>query len=116
MYDADKEGFVPMSAITARLKARQDRINFIAERVVTVPIPGYNEEVIAEKYEHVQRTLDHIQPEDAVAERTNLAEGMQMLRVVLSDTEEMAERQRFLKYDRIWKRVEAAFVGLKLNS
>jgi len=33
-----------------------------------------------------------------------------LLQVLLSDFEEIQERQRFLKYDRIWQRAEDAYL------
>lgn len=34
-----------------------------------------------------------------------------LLKILLSDFEEVQERQRFLKYDRIWARAEEAYIG-----
>ena len=34
-------------------------------------------------------------------------------KIVVSDFEEMKERHRFLKYDNMWQRAEAAFIDKK---
>ena len=39
-----------------------------------------------------------------------------LLKVALSDFEEVRERQRFLKYDLIWQRAEDAYRTTKKNS
>jgi hypothetical protein len=44
-----------------------------------------------------------VEEEDQVDEK--------LLKILLSDFEEVQERQRFLKYDRIWARAEEAYIG-----
>ena len=62
---------------------------------------------------HFEEVLGSIQPSDYDIEASDLSNSLQLMRVAVSDIEETAERQRFLKYDRIWTRAEAAFIDLK---
>jgi hypothetical protein len=52
--------------------------------------------------------MDRIQPEDKNVKTDDYINN-ELLKVVLSDFEEVRERQRFLKYDFIWQRAEAAY-------
>jgi hypothetical protein len=52
--------------------------------------------------------MDRIQPEEKTMKSDDYINN-ELLKAVLSDFEEVRERQRFLKYDFIWQRAEAAY-------
>jgi hypothetical protein len=114
MYLDDKAGLSEL-AVTARQRQRQDRLDFMAYGPPRITVPGATSESLEERSAHYEQLLVAIQPTEEVVRETDLASSLQLMRVALSDVEEMAERQRFLKYDRIWARAEAAFIGAKEN-
>lgn len=95
------------------MKQRQDRIDFMSYGPPHIPIPGDSPSKNDARNRHFGEVLGSIQPDDRDIEASDLANSLQLMRVAVSDIEETAERQRFLKYDRIWARAEAAFIGLK---
>lgn len=56
-------------------------------------------------FERIKPNKNDLKKEDRVKDRK--------VRIAMSDFEEVAERQRFLKYDMIWQRAEEAFVQKK---
>lgn len=112
MYQDDVLGESELS-IEARHKNRQDRLDFMSYGPPRILLPGATIDRLRERTQQYQEVLDAIQPSEMVIEATNLSNSLQLMRMAVSDIEEMAERHRFLKYDRIWARAEAAFIGLK---
>ena len=78
-----------------------------------VLVPGDSPSKNDARNRHFEEILRTIQPDDQEIEASDLANSLQLMRVAVSDIEETAERHRFLKYDRIWARAEAAFIGQK---
>lgn len=56
---------------------------------------------------HLQPTFENIQPDKSHGPTDQVK--MLAIRAAVSDFEEVIERQRYLKYDLIWKRAEDAF-------
>lgn len=112
MYHDDYDG-ISDATIEARYKQRQDRIDFMSYGPPYVAIPGKAILNSDSRNRHFANILGSIQPNDSEIEASDLADSLQLMRVAVSDIEETEERQRFLKYDRIWARAEAAFIELK---
>jgi hypothetical protein len=60
--------------------------------------------------EVLRKAFGRIRPERGEVERDEMVDE-KLLKLILSDFEEVQERQRFLKYDRIWARAEEAYIG-----
>jgi hypothetical protein len=61
--------------------------------------------------EHLTEVYEHIEPDPALGDTTLVK--TQFLQAAVSDYEEIVERQRYLKYDLIWKRAEDFFASKK---
>jgi len=59
-------------------------------------------DILLKAFERIRPDENDLSPDQMVNER--------LLQVLLSDFEEIQERQRFLKYDRIWQRAEDAYL------
>lgn len=60
--------------------------------------------------EFLRKAFERIRPDSGEVEEEEQVDE-NLLKILLSDFEEVQERQRFLKYDRIWQRAEDAYVG-----
>lgn len=58
------------------------------------------------------QTLERLRPDPHELRNSDVM-NEDVLRIALSDMEEVRERQRFLKYDLLWQRAEEAFVKSK---
>jgi hypothetical protein len=114
MYEDDQAG-VHERVIEERYKQRQDHLDIHSHGPPKTLLPGATVVRLEERNIVYQEVLDAIEPSAAALVVDGLANSLQLLRVAVSDIEEAAERQRFLKYDKIWARAEAAFIGLKLS-
>lgn len=62
---------------------------------------------------HLSDAFKRIKPDEDDIENGDYNIDDHVLRLALSDFEEVHERQRFLKYDQIWQRAEEAFAARK---
>ena len=99
------------SQLTSKLFLRKERLKNIdvenhpfSKAIVPrlrVPKIETNDNLL-KAFESIRPDENEVSPDQMVNER--------LLQVLLSDFEEVQERQRFLKYDRIWQRAEDAYL------
>lgn len=65
--------------------------------------------------ETLRRAYGRIRPERGEVPADEMVDE-KLLKLILSDFEEVQERQRFLKYDRIWARAEEAYAGNRTSA
>ena len=114
MYKADTTGLGHGAAaeFEAKLQVRKERLlnltvdNHLFKKAVVprLRIPNNtSNEMLRNAFGRIKPERGEVEEGDEVDEN--------LLSVMLSDFEEVQERQRFLKYDRIWQRAEDAYVG-----
>eukprot|EP01032_Pedospumella_encystans_P022867 gene22867-25899_t len=114
MYAADVYGLSQgaIHEFESKLHLRKERLNNLTEdnhlyKKALVPrlrIPNNaSNEFLRKAFERIKPDANEVDPAEQVDEN--------VLKILLSDFEEVQERQRFLKYDRIWQRAEDAYVG-----
>ena len=114
MYSADLGGLGQGGSrmLESKLFLRRERLDNIREdnhhyKKAVIPrlrVPNNkSNETLRRAYGRIKPGRGEVAPEDMVDEK--------LLKIILSDFEEVQERQRFLKYDRIWARAEEAYVG-----
>jgi hypothetical protein len=59
-------------------------------------------------FTNYSKSLETLQPDPSQIKSEDYI-NRDLLKTIFSDFEEVRERQRFLKYDLIWQRAEAAF-------
>jgi hypothetical protein len=114
MYAADLNGGVGYGGVRelqSKLFLRKERLHNLSEEnhlfkkalVPRLRIPNNSSNDYLQKaFERIRPDAGEVDPYDEVDER--------LLKILLSDFEEVQERQRFLKYDRIWQRAEDAYL------
>lgn len=115
MYEDDADGLWE-GEIGVRHYNRQGLHEFMSYGPPRVLLPGATLESLAIRDQNLQMVLDDIQPSAQTVLDAGLSSSLQLMQVVVSDVQETAERQRFLKYDKIWARAEAAFIALKADN
>lgn len=65
--------------------------------------------------DHLQGVFTHIKPEDGSQDQERVGLNIPIAKILVSDFEEIGERGRFLKYNAILERAEAAFQAKKLE-
>ena len=114
MYTADVDGLGQGAKhiYESKIYLRKERLNNLRDEnhhfkkamVPRLRIPNNTtNELLHKAFSHIRPERDEVEVEDKVDEK--------LLRILLSDFEEVQERQRFLKYDRIWQRAEDAYKG-----
>ena len=112
MHKADTWGNLSKEELTARTIVRDRRLEKVDAAVVRpknalVPrlaiVPLEKETHLTEVYRRVKAD-----PADGPPRVKQL-----FLKAAMSDYDEVKERQRFVKYDNIWARAEAAFIQKK---
>lgn len=99
------------SQLTSKLFLRKERLKnidvenhpFSKAIVPRLRVPKIEtNDTLLKAFESIRPDENEVSPDQMVNER--------LLQVLLSDFEEVQERQRFLKYDRIWQRAEDAYL------
>ena len=114
MYTADVDGLGQGAKhiYESKIYLRKERLNNLRDEnhhfkkamVPRLRIPNNTtNEFLHKAFSHIRPERGEVEVEDKVDEK--------LLRILLSDFEEVQERQRFLKYDRIWQRAEDAYKG-----
>lgn len=115
IYNEDTTGFISKTGeLKGRGEVRKDRL-LKADFGKIIPnnarIPRLGLLVSDEPITHLTKQLELIRPDPENGD-VRQVKPLRM-RVAMSDMEEAQERQRFLKYDQVWKRAEEAFVKRK---
>ena len=109
MYQTDIYGGFPKSDLDNRAVVRERRLNK-AEATILQPkltkVP-HLQNIEVHKQQHLSEVYDRIRPDDSDGKPLGLKN--MFLKAAVSDFEEVIERQRYLKYDEIWKRAESHF-------
>jgi hypothetical protein len=114
MYSADlgEMGQGAGRMFDSKLNLRKERLGNLREenhhfKKAVVPrlrVPNNAQnELLRKAFGRIRPERGEVVEEDQVDEK--------LLKILLSDFEEVQERQRFLKYDRIWARAEEAYIG-----
>jgi hypothetical protein len=114
MYSADlgEMGQGAGRMFDSKLNLRKERLGNLREenhhfKKAVVPrlrVPNNAQnELLRKAFGRIRPERGEVEEEDQVDEK--------LLKILLSDFEEVQERQRFLKYDRIWARAEEAYIG-----
>ena len=113
MYATDTWGGFPQSELNSRSVIRERRLKIQDENVLrpkNAIVPTL-QNIPIHPIKHLTAVYEHIEPDPALGD-TSLVKT-QFLKAAVSDYEEIVERQRYLKYDQIWKRAEALFASKK---
>ena len=113
MYATDTWGGFPKSELETRGKMRERRLakqegdvlrpkNALVPNLQNIPI---------HPMKHLTEVYEHVEADPMLGDTTKVKHDF--LKAAVSDYEEIVERQRYLKYDLIWKRAEAMFVQKK---
>lgn len=116
MYAADVTGLGQGAGnqFDSKLHLRKERLNnmttdnhlFKKAVVPRLRVPNNSSnEMLRKAFARIKPDRGEVEEVDEVDEK--------LLSIILSDFEEVQERQRFLKYDRIWQRAEDAYVGTR---
>ena len=113
MYQTDTWGGFPQSDLDSRAVVRERRLKKVDESILRpknarVPVL---QTVDIHPMQHLTQIYDYIKPDPGDG-RTDRVKTM-FLQAAVSDYEEVVERQRYLKYDNIWKRAESHFITKK---
>lgn len=110
MYQEDMFGGVGLTDLKAKLYLRQERLkNMRPERVPVSKAMVPRLRLLNNKaYTKMTEAFERLKPEKALVRDEDKINN-ELVQIVLSDFEEVKERQRFLKYDLIWQRAENAF-------
>jgi len=109
MYNADQWGNFPKKELESRAIIREARLNRMDESVLkpkNARVP-HLQLISVKPADHLRPVFSHIEalPKNGPTDKI----VMGSIHAAVSDFEEVAERQRFLKYDAIWQRAENAF-------
>jgi hypothetical protein len=109
----DDKGCVSQQQLESKLLVRSERLknlngenhHFKKALIPRLKLPNNApNEVLSKAFLRIRPDKgDNVEKGDRVDEK--------LLKVILTDFDEVVERHRFLKYDRIWVRAEAAFIG-----
>ena len=113
MYATDQWGGFPKSDLEARTVVRELRLNRMDESVLrpkSTLVPHLQLLSVAPA-KHLQPTFENIIPDKSFGPTDQVK--ILAIKAAVSDFEEVIERQRFLKYDAIFKRAEDAFRSKK---
>lgn len=114
MYAADMYGLSQgaINEFAAKVQLRKERLgqltldNHLFKKAVVprLRIPNNNSN------EYLRKAFDRIKPDPGEVDVDDVVDE-DLLKILLSDFEEIKERQRFLKYDKIWQRAEDAYAN-----
>jgi hypothetical protein len=113
MYATDTWGGFPKADFDSRAIVRERRIVKQTEAVLRpkLTLVPHLQSIDSHPVKHLTAVYDRIRP-DASDGRTDGVKTM-FIKAAVSDMEEVVERQRYLKYDDIWKRAEGHFIDKK---
>jgi len=109
MYAADKWGGFPQTELDSRNIIRDRRLAKVDDTILqpkTALVPVL-QNIPIHKMDHLQNIYDHVVPQEDEGAFDDIK--FDFLRAAVSDFEEVVERQRYLKYDLIFKRAEGHF-------
>jgi hypothetical protein len=113
MYATDTWGSFPKSELTSRNVIRERRLKNQDEHVLRPKhalVPNL-QNIPIHPMKHLTEIYEHVVPDPSLG-NPNLVK-LDFLKAAVSDYEEIVERQRYLKYDLIWKRAESHFSNKK---
>ena len=113
MYATDTWGGFPKSELDNRAIVRERRMVKQQETVLRpkLTLVPHLQNIDTHSMTHLTAVYSSIKP-DASDGRTDGVNTM-FVKAAVSDYEEIVERQRYLKYDEIWKRAESHFIDKK---
>jgi len=109
MYQTDSYGGFPQSDLDNRAVVRERRLtkaeaSILQPKLTRVP---HLQNIEVHQQQHLSEVFNRIRPDESDGKALNLK--TMFLKAAVSDFEEVVERQRYLKYDEIWKRAESHF-------
>jgi uncharacterized short protein YbdD (DUF466 family) len=113
MYATDTWGGFPKTELSSRNIIRERRLKNQDEHVLrpkNAIVPNLKN-IPIHPMKHLSAVYEHIDPDPSLGDTTLVK--TQFLEAAVSDYEEIVERQRYLKYDQIWKRAEGFFSNKK---
>lgn len=113
MYATDTWGGFPKTELSSRNIIRERRLKNQDEHVLrpkNAIVPNLKN-IPIHPMKHLSEVYEHIDPDPSLGDTTLVK--TQFLEAAVSDYEEIVERQRYLKYDQIWKRAEGFFSNKK---
>eukprot|EP01041_Mallomonas_annulata_P004693 gene4693-9301_t len=112
MFQEDMEGGIYDNEVKARLNLRQDRLdkmNLDRHIPTKALVPRLAEMVTNEPSQRFQESFDRLQLDPYI----HIGVDNTLAKMAVSNFDEFCERQRFIKYDKLWERAEAAYAERK---